>query len=147
MPTTYTHSAAQTGAGSSLSIGATPTLIGEIKSCELSGTWETVDVSNFQSSVNREFIATMRDNGTCKLSGNRVSADAGQLLVEAGYASGLLQSFTLVIDKTPAQVTTGDTYTFSALIMERAFTVAVDKEVDYQITLKISGAVGFVEGE
>lgn len=143
----YTKSAAQTGAGSSLSIGATPTIIGEIKSAGISGAqWSTADVTNFQSGVNQEFISTIRNNGSVKISGNRASSDAGQILTEAAFGSGLITAFVLTIDKTPAQTTTGDTYAFSALVESREFDLSVDKEVSWSVTLKISGPVTFTIG-
>jgi hypothetical protein len=146
MPT-YANSAAQTGAGSSLSIGSTPTLIGEIKSSGISGAqWSTADVTNFQSNFNQEFINTIRNNGSLKLAGNRSSADAGQVLVEAAFASGALQPFVLQLPKTALQTTAGDKYAFFALTESREFDVTVDKEISYSVSLKISGAVVFTIG-
>jgi predicted secreted protein len=143
----YTGSKAQTGAGSTLSIGTTPTPIGEIKSAGITGAqWSTVDVTNFESGVNQEFISTIRNNGSVKMAGSRVSSDAGQVLVEAAFSSGLIQPFVLVLDKTPAQTTLGDTYTFNALVESRDFDVTVDKEVSWSVSLKISGAVTFTVG-
>jgi hypothetical protein len=144
---TYVRSAAQTGAGSSLAIGTTPTTIGEIKSAGISGAqWSTADVTNFQSGLNQEFITTIRNNGSIKITGNRASSDAGQVLVEAAFQSGLIQPFVLTLDKTPTQTTTGDTYTFSALVESREFDLSVDKEVSWSVSLKISGPVTFTIG-
>jgi hypothetical protein len=146
MPT-YTNSAAQTGAGSSLSIGTTPTLVGEIKTSGISGAqWGTADVTNFNSGFNQEFINTIRNNGSLKLGGNRSSADAGQVLVESYFSSGALAPFVLQLPKTALQVTTGDVYSFKALVESREFDVSVDKEVSYSVSLKISGAVAFTVG-
>jgi predicted secreted protein len=141
----YTGTKAQTGLGSTLSIGSPAVLIGEVRSTAISASYGTVDVSNYQS-VAREWIATLKDNGTCKISGSRVSSDVGQVAVEGAFASGLVQPFTLVLDKTPVQVTSGDTYTFNAIVEERAFTVAADKEVDYSLSLKISNGMTLVQG-
>lgn len=144
---TYVNSQAQTGAGSSLSIGSTPTLIGEIKSSGISGAqWQTVDVTNFQSNFNQEWLSTTRNNGSLKLAGNRVSSDAGQVLVEAAFASGALQPFLLQLPKTTLQTTAGDHYSFSALVESREFDVQAEKEISYSVSLKISGAVTFVAG-
>lgn len=144
---TYLLSQAQTGAGSSLSIGATPTLIGEIRTSGISGAqWGTADVTNFESGFNQEFITTIRNNGSLKLAGNRVSADAGQVLVEAAFATGLVQQFALQIPKNSAQTTSGDKYTFAALVESRDFDVEVDKAISWSVTLKISGPVVLVPG-
>jgi hypothetical protein len=52
---TYSNSLAQTGSGSTLSIGTTPVLIGEIKSSSINGaSWATADVTNFNSGLNQD---------------------------------------------------------------------------------------------
>ena len=144
---TYTNSQAQAGRGSTLSIGATPTMIGEVKSAAITGnSWGTADVTNFESGPDQEFILTIRNNGELKVAGNRVSTDAGQLLVEAAYQSGAINSFTLQLLKSPAQTSTGDKWVFNALVQARSFDVDVSKEISWTVTLKISGALTFTAG-
>jgi hypothetical protein len=105
-----------------------------------------VDVTNFQSGPDQEFINTIRNNGSLKITGNRVSNDAGQIAVEAAFASGAVTPFTLALPKTAAQVTTADTYTFSALVESREFDLEVSKEIGFTVSLKISGPVTFTVG-
>lgn len=144
---TYTGSLAQAGRGSSLGIGSSPTAIGEVASCTPSGNaWEFVDTSNFQSGVDEEFLSTMRNNGEFRVQGNRVSSDAGQVLVEADYNSGGHSSYTLTLPKTAAQTTSGDKYVFTAYVQTRTFTVEVKGKVSYDLTLKVSGAVVLTVG-
>jgi hypothetical protein len=144
---TYTGSKAIAGRGSILSVGATPTVVGEVKSSGFTGNkWDTVDVTNYQSGPDREFIVTVRDNGTLKVAGNRVSTDAGQLLVEAAYGTGAITAFILTLPKSAAQTTTGDTYGFNALVESRSFDDDVTKEISWDVSLKISGAVTFTAG-
>jgi hypothetical protein len=144
---TYSGSKAQAGRGSSLLIGSTPTEIGEVASCSPSGNaWEYVDTSNFDSGVDEEFISTMRNNGEFRCQGNRVASDAGQVLVETAYNSGVINPFTLQLPKTLAQTTTGDKYTFNAYVQTRTFTVGVKEKIAYDITLKVSGPVTLVAG-
>jgi hypothetical protein len=143
----YAGSQAQSGRGSTLSIGATPTLIGEVKNVPFtSGKWQTADVTNFESGNDAEFISTIRDNGTVTFDGNRVSADAGQQAVETAYDTGEIAAFSLQLPKSAAQTTKGDAYTFNALVISRDFTVDVTKEIDWKVELKISGAVTFTAG-
>lgn len=144
---TYTGSLAQAGRGSSLSIGGTPTVIGEIKTAGISGnSWGTADVTNFESGADQEFITTIRNNGELRLAGNRVVADAGQALVETAYSTGAITAFVLALPKTAAQTTSGDKYSFNALVQSRSFDVDVSKEISWSVTLKISGAVTFTAG-
>lgn len=143
----YAGSQAQSGRGSTIGIGATPTLIGEIKSVPFtSGKWQTADVTNFDSGNDAEFITTIRDNGSLQIEGNRVPGDAGQQAIETAYQSGTLEAFVITLPKTSAQTTKGDTYTFNALVLSRDFTVDVTKEIDFKVELKISGAVTYTAG-
>ncbi|MBB6144717.1 hypothetical protein HNQ77_002673 [Silvibacterium bohemicum] len=151
----YTGSKAQSGRGSALSIGGvtgstgteTFTLVGEIKTSGISGAqWGTDDVTNFQSNADQEFITTIRNNGSLRLDGNRVSTDAGQVAVEAAFASGSKYDFKLVLPLALGQTTTGDTYTFSALVESRDFTVDVSKAISWSVTLKVSGPVTLTTG-
>lgn len=143
----YTGSQAQAGRGSTLSIGATPTPIGEIKTATLTGSqWGTADVTNFESGISQEFITTIRNEGEFSVAGNRVSSDAGQVAVEAAYQSGAISAFVLQLVKTATQVTTGDKYTFNALVLSRDFDVDVSKEISWSVKLKVSGPVTLTEG-
>jgi hypothetical protein len=147
---TYSNSQATAGRGTTLGIGATPVIIGEIRSCSRSGNgWETTDVTNFESGISQEFISTILNQGEVKVSGNRVSTDAGQILVQSafdGANAGQLQSFTMQLAKSPAQTTTGDKFVFSALVQSVSFEVEVTKEITYALNLKCSGAWTFTQG-
>lgn len=144
---TYSGSLAQSGRGTSLAIGSTPTPIGELSDFPLTrGKWGTADVTNFESGSDSEFIATIRKPGTLTLKGNRVSSDAGQVLVEAAYQDGVLQPFVATLPKTAAQTTIGDKYTFNALVLDYSFTITVEKQIEFSIELQISGAVTLTVG-
>lgn len=143
----YTGSLATSGRGSLLTVGSTPTTVGEVKSSSLSGNaWGTADVTNFQSGPDQEFITTVRNNGEFRLSGNRVSTDAGQVIVEAAYQSGAITAFAVTLPKQGAQTTSGDKYGFNALVQTRSFDVDVTKEISWSVTLKVSGAVTYTPG-
>lgn len=153
----YTGSRAQAGRGSALSIGGitgaggTPPFvtIGEIKTSGISGAqWGTEDVTNFLSGNDQEFITTIRDNGTIDLAGNRVASDAGQVAVEAAFASGLKYDWKLQLpfNAQAGQTTVGDAYTFSALVQSRDISVDTSKAIGWTVKLKVSGAVTLVPG-
>ena len=143
----YTGSKSQAGRGSTLSIGATPTEVGEVRSNPFNrGKWKSVDVTNFDSGSDSEILTVIRETGSVSVEGNRVSSDAGQVLVEAAYQSGTIQAFTLQLPKTAAQVTNGDKYTFNAFVESSDFTVDVEKEIDFKVGLKISGGTTLTVG-
>lgn len=149
---TYTASKAQAGRGVLLSIGSVSgatlstswTVIGEIKNPGIKGSKvNTVDTSNTQSGIFKEFLATMMDPGSLSLTGNRVSNDAGQIAVEAAYASLLKYDWKVQypINVQAGQSTAGDFYTFSALVESRDFPVETEGLAGYELGLKISGAI------
>lgn len=143
----YTKSAAITGAGTILSIGTVPTPVAEIKTIKLSGRkWDTDDVTNMSSPGYKEFIATIIDPGEFALEGNRVSSDLGQVAMEAAFAAGNLNPFTVQLPKTSAQTTKGDAYTFSALVTEIDYNFETSKADSFSAKLKVSGAVLLVAG-
>lgn len=144
---TYTGSKAQAGRGSLFSIGGTPTEIGEVSSVTPSGNaWEYVDTSNFDSGVDEEFLPTMRNNGEYRIQGNRVSTDAGQLLVVAAYNSGAINSYTLTIPKNASQTSTGDKWVFNAYVQTITNPVEVKNKIGFDVTLKVSGNPVFTAG-
>lgn len=143
----YTRSQAQAGRASILSIGptvgtATPTYtpIMEVRSAPRRGAkWDTEDVSNFNSGVDKEFITQMRDNGTLEITGNRVGGDAGQTALKAAFGTGELYLFTFELPKTTGQTTAGDSWGFNALVESIDYDVDTTKAVTFTCTLKISG--------
>lgn len=152
----YTGSKAQSGRGSAISIGAvsggtgsgeTFTLIGEVSESGISGNaWGTEDSTNFQSGADEEFLSTVRNNGEVGMVVNRVSSDAGQIALETAYQSGNKYDFQIVLPKLASQVTSGDMYAFSALVMSREIAIGVKKKVELTVKLKISGAVVLTVG-
>jgi hypothetical protein len=143
----YTKSAAITGAGTILSIGATPTPVAEIKSIKVSGRkWDTDDVTNMSSPGYKEFISTIIDPGEWALEGNRVSGDAGQAAMEAAFASGALTAFTVQLPVAGAQKTKGDCYTFNALVTEIDYSFETTKADSMSCKLKVSGAITLAVG-
>jgi hypothetical protein len=143
----YTGSKAQAGRGSMLSIGATPTEIGECSDVPFNRPeWDFVDVTNFDSGSDQEMLSTIRKAATFAVKGNRVSADAGQLLVETAYANGALTAFVLQLPKTATQTTKGDSYAFNAYVKSAGFDVSTTKQIQFNLNLQTSGPVTFTAG-
>jgi hypothetical protein len=138
----YTGSKAQAGRGSLLSIGATPTPVGEVADVPFNRPeWETVDTTNFDSGIDEEQLVTIRRASTFSITGNRVSSDAGQIAAETAYQSGALTAFTFALPKTTAQTTTGDTYSFKAYVKGSNFKVSPTGKVEFTLNLQTSGPV------
>lgn len=144
--TTYTGSQAQTGAGTVLSIGATPTVIGEVSDFPLNRPkWATANVTNFNSNLDAEYIGTMREGAVVTLKGNRVSSDAGQQAAEAAYQTGAITAFKAVLPKKGVQAT-GDTINFTALVQSIDFSISPTKQIEFSMDLQLSGPTSIVPG-
>jgi hypothetical protein len=144
---TYTGSKAQAGRGSSLSIGATPTLIGEITEIPVNRPkWDTDDVTNLESGSDSEFITTIRKSATFTVKGNRVSSDAGQEAVETAYQNGAEVAFVITLPKNASQTTTGDSLSFTALVLSSDFTVSPTKKIEFSIDLQVTGGMPLTAG-
>jgi hypothetical protein len=142
-------SKSQAGRGATISIGAAPTVIGEVKNVKPSGEeWKTEDVTNLGTSGNNtEKLATILEGGTVEISGNRVSSDAGQIALQAAFASGAPTNFVITLPKTSTQTVAGDTYTFSAIVLALPIPeVDVAKTIPFSAKLQVTDGVTFAVG-
>lgn len=149
--TSITASANATATASGLTGSLNPayTSIGEIKKAGMGkAAFDKEDVSNFDSNLDKEFAKLMRDNGMPAFGGNRVSSDAGQLAAVAAFNDGdNAYAFRVTIRKRPDQVTTGDVYTFNALVLELQIgDIETNKTIPWELGLQITGPVTFVAG-
>ena len=146
-PLVYTGSKAQAGRGSLLSIGATPTPVGEVADVPFNRPeWETVDITNFDSGIDEEQLVTIRRASTFSVTGNRVSSDAGQVAVETAYQSGVLTAFTFALPKLPTQTVSGDTFHFMAYVKGSNFKASPTAKVEFTLNLQTSGPVTVTPG-
>jgi hypothetical protein len=148
----YTDSLAGIGLGSVLSINTgtasspTYTPVGELNKLNLTGrTAGTADATNFQS-LAREFKGTLIDSGSWEFGGNRVGGDAGQVAMETSFTTLKLTMFKIQLPISGAQTTTGDSFTFKALVEELDYSVEVDKVIPVTGKLKVSGILTTTAG-
>ena len=146
----YTVSKAETGSQTvfNIKISSTFTPIFEILSFTQSNhTNKTVDVTNLNSTA-EEWISVLKSSTNYELTLNRVSTDPGQAGLIAAFGTGALTDFKIVLPLEAGQSTTGDTYTFSAIVedMNDLADVAPNKQVTSKVKLKTSGAVAFAAG-
>jgi len=146
----YTQSLANSGLGTIIAIKVASSFvtIGEITDGPLSGRkLNTTDVTNFQS-LAQEFKATLITSGDVKLSGNYVGTDAGQLAVETAFEAKATPQFQVTLPITGTQTTTGDVWTFNAIVEEwNSFgNLSPSKAVQFSGSLKISGLLSKTAG-
>ena len=130
---------------------ASAVAIGEVTTAEFAGgKRSTLDTSNFESGQWMEYLDTMADAGTFKVSYNRVSNNAGQVAINAAFAAGGVYSFSVVcpVNVKAGQITTGDTITFNGIITDDpgAFNLDFSKVSVGSMTVQITGPRTLVEG-
>lgn len=151
----YTNSKAIAGRGTQFFIGPvagtsspTYTLVGELDDASPTGrAWNTADATNFQSASDEEFITTTRNPGEFDVTGNYVSGDTGQAALLAAHNAGALYMFKLQFPLAQGQTTTGDTWTFNALVLNvDPSKITVKDVIKLSAKLKVSGARTVVAG-
>jgi len=144
----YTNTKAQTGLGTVVAVGATPTTINEVFDVKFSGQkWGTEDATNLSSSA-AETIVTIPDWGEMQLDCNRVSSDAGQTILDAVFTSTTqaANTFTVTFPKLAGQSTNGDKIVFLGLITQREWGISPTKKTTVTYHVKITGMPTFTEG-
>jgi hypothetical protein len=133
---------------------ATYTVVGEIVEFTQSGTTNKTDDSTNLNSIAEEFVPTILTPGSFSGTMNRISNDAGQIMVNTAFGGIVGGSPTpptlnywkvqLAPNKNLATPqTVGDSIIFLALVEEFSDfgTVKADKKVATTLKLKISGAI------
>ena len=146
----YTGSKAQSGALTTISIGTTPVVIGEVTDIGQSGKQnKTDDVTNLES-LAEEFIPTLLAPGMFKITMNRVVGDPGQVALLASFNAQppTIVPYVITLPKTATQTVSGDKYAFIAMVdeMEDISSVKADKKITSTASIKVSGPITFTAG-
>ena len=143
----YTGSKAQVGIGTIFEIGTvgaspTYTVIDEATDISQSGGQNpTDDTTNLQSSA-LEFIPTLQNPGMFNFTMNRIAGNtaAGQLAILAAFNTQTINPYRVTLPKGTGQATTGDRYTFIALVEScNLSNIGPTKKMSYSVTIKVSG--------
>lgn len=148
----YSGTQSQSGLGTAIAINtgtvSTPTwtTIGEVVDLTQSNYQnESDDATNLESTA-REFIATLLNPGTWECTINRVSSDAGQTALVSAFNGRTNTMFKVTLPKTASQSTTGDAYSFTALVEKYGMNIKPDKKISISASLKVSNAITFTAG-
>ncbi len=151
----YTGTKATSGKGLLLQINTgtasspTFTTVGESLDVSPAAKMMTEEATNFQSTAT-EYIATIVDGGEIKFTANRISTDAGQAAVVAvgpyGATPGVLKMFQITAPMEGAQVSVGDIWAFSAIVVEFNPAFKPDKKTTMSGSLRTSNGLTFTEG-
>lgn len=95
-----------------------------------------IDVTNFADTA-RRFLAGLPDNGSVSADINWSSAETTNTTLYALYQSGATRQYRIVLSSS-------DYFEFNAVVLGHPFTFAVDDVVKTTVSLRVSGAVSFV---
>jgi hypothetical protein len=151
----YTGSAAISGNGTKLNINtgtvASPTwtLVGEVTEIAESGKQnKSDDTTNLESSAT-EFIPTIVDSGTFKITMNAV-VDTGQAAMATSFYAlpPTIVQYQIVLPKMTGQATTPNKGVFSAMVedFDDVGTIKADKKISISASLKVSGVIVWTQG-
>jgi hypothetical protein len=120
------------------SVGATPTVVGEVLSVsELGTTNSLLDVTSFSSPSGRmEYISGLSDGSEISIECNRVPGDAGQLAIKTAVLAQATESFVLAYGGTTAA-----TYTFDAVCMSEVLNPSISEQNKVSYSVKVSGDI------
>lgn len=149
----YTTSKAMSGRGTQFflggitgtSAGSTYVLVGEVDATDLSEVkWDFEETSNFESGAYKEWMSTMLDSGTVKITGNYIAGgvDAGQAAFDTALNSGQPYNCKIILPMNPlvGQTSTGDAFFFSAFVSSGGgLSVDTKKKIGFSAELKITG--------
>jgi hypothetical protein len=141
----YTTSKAVSGLATTLAIGATPTVIGEILSISQSGRSVKTDPTTNMQSTAEEFIPTLMSPGTYDITFNRIGADAGQVAMEAAF-SGLTTSAFTIQEPKGFFTTSGPKYTFNGIVTELNYSYDPTKNIEGKAKIMCTGPITLTAG-
>lgn len=121
--------------------------IGECLSAKFSDKNMFEDSTNLQSTA-KEFLPVLQDPGKLTVKLNRVSTDPGQAAITALRLSQVRCQFSVVLPLNAAagQTVAGDQRNFQAYVESNAPDIGVNKKIDTDFMLQISGPITDVEG-
>jgi hypothetical protein len=138
---TLSQAASATASGVSLTFGLAYVLVGEVESDEPSGReWDTEEVTNFQSDVDKEHIKALRNPGQFTITGNLLFGDAGQEALDAAFDDTKGYMFQLTFPVAEG-FTTPEIWTFTALVLAvDPPTISPGKAIKFSCKLQVTGA-------
>ena len=120
--------------GTTLSLGATPTLIGELTSLNFSGFGLSAVESTNLAATTKTFLPGIISPGTISCDFNSDGANAGQDLIKSTVTARTSISFAIASAD-------ASTFSGSAIITGYDYKAAVDGVITGSVTLQVTGAL------
>ncbi len=137
---TLSQNATASGTAVPLTFGVAYTLVGEVESDEPQGReWDTEEVTNFQSNVDKEHIKALRNPGQFTITGNLLFGDAGQEALDAAFDDTKPYMFQLTFPLADGFVTP-EIWQFNALVLSvDPPTITPGKAIKFSCKLQVTG--------
>jgi len=120
--------------GTTLSLGATPTLIGELTSLNFSGFGLSAVESTNLAATTKTFLPGIISPGTISCDFNSDGANTGQDLIKSTVTSRAAIAFAIASAD-------GSTFSGSSIITGYDYKAAVDGVITGSVTLQVTGAL------
>jgi hypothetical protein len=150
------NSKGQSGQYATLSIGGPTgatlstswTAIGEVLSVPFKLPKFATAPSTHLGSTIKTAVPVIQDLTDYAVKTTRVTSDAGQLLVVAAYSTQTPYDFKIVfpINTAAGQTTAGDTWTWSAYVLDGDFNVEPDKLIEFNFNMQLDSTLSYTQG-
>lgn len=122
-------------------------LLAEITSVDFSGQkLDLADVTNYESGIFKEWLATLLDSGDLTFKGNFIPGDASQAQVLSFFNAATRVNWEVILPINPATGLPYGHFTFAAFVSTNEWQLPIDKQGMISGKLKITGAVLFTAG-
>ena len=148
---TYTSSAAFSPRGSILSyqlassLGYTP--IAELQQLDFTGQkLDLADVTNYQSGIFKEWLATLLDSGDMTFKGNFIPSDVTQAQILEYFNTATRVQWYLTLPTNPATNLPYGHFTFTGFVSEFSWQLPIEKQGMISGKIKITGNIAYTSG-
>lgn len=114
-------------------------LIEEVSDVQIVRGWDALDVTNFDSNVDKETIKALRNPGRYTMRGNWRTNAAGQVLLRQAFDDKRPYRFQVLLPPNPGDGA-GETWSFSALVLTSdPLQLAPGKKIEFESLLQATG--------
>jgi hypothetical protein len=119
-------------------------LLAEIKQIDFTGQkLDLADVTNYQSGIFKEWLATLLDSGELTFKGNFIPGDTSQAALLNFFNAANRVNFEVILPNQPNTTTPLGHFTFLAFVQEFTWSLPIEKEGTISGKLKITGPITY----
>lgn len=104
---------------------------------------DLADVTNFQSGIFKEWLATLLDSGEVTFKGNFIPSDVTQQQMLGFFNTATRVNWGVLLPTNPSTGQTYGSFTFQAYVSSLEWGLPIDKQATVSGKLKVTGAITF----